>query len=93
MTVSAKVCLFPHMERVSYSILWGFGADWQPADCKYNIDIEIQIRRQTQMRMKIQLITMFVFVFIVVFDSRLVFEEKSSGIGDPAEQQAPTNQI
>ena len=43
--------------------------------------------------MKIQLITMFVFVFIVVFDSRLVVEEESSGIGDPAEQQAPTNQI
>ena len=43
--------------------------------------------------MKIQLITMFVFVFIVVFDSKLVVVEESSGIVDPAEQQAPTNQI
>jgi len=39
------------------------------------------------------LFTMFVFVFKVVFDSKLVVEEKSSGIVDPAEQQAPTNQI
>ena len=43
--------------------------------------------------MKIQMITMFVFVFIVVFDSRLVVEEESSGIGDPTEQPAPTDQI
>ena len=46
------------------------------------------------MMMKIRMITIFVFVFIVVLTAGWwVVEEESSGIGDPAEQQAPTNQI